>query len=278
MDLHGRRNKRRNLILIIFSTIFLMSLSAFLVSNWFNVASSLATLVQPLQKSVHWLRIETHHLFEGHAKRGSIADENSRLQSKMILLEKELSEMESIQGENERLRALLKFSETHHAHFMTARVIGADPDAQFMSLMIDKGRLDGVTMQMSAAASHGLVGRIGKLYNNQAIVLLISDPNYVADVMIQRTRQRAVLVGGGKKIHLGHGLYLSRLEYLSQDSDIQVGDIVITSGLDGVHRRELPIGSIGKITADDHGIFKEADVLPFEDLHRLEEILLYKNL
>ena len=96
----------------------------------------------------------------------------------------------------------------------------------------------------------------------------------IVDAMVQRSRARGLLVGASARTKLKTGYFLTRLEYLRRVSDIHDNDIVVTSGLDGVFPPGLPVGTIHNITKSQDGIFKEAEVVPFENFQELQEVMV----
>ena len=148
--------------------------------------------------------------------------------------------------------------------------------AEFKTLTIDKGHNNGLKKNMVVIGPGGLVGHIGQLGSSEARILLISDPNSVVDVIIQRSGTRALLAGTSRGLSARPFFSLTRLEYLRRTSDVKNGDVVITSGLDRIFPTGIPVGTIVGIEEQKTGIFKGADVVPFVDLAHVKEVLVVK--
>lgn len=200
--------------------------------------------------------------------------ENERLRRKNSELEGSLVQCEEVRQENGRLHELLSYREGVPQATIMARVIANDPRAEFKSLVLDRGRADGVDIHMPVMGNKGIIGRVGKVSSHEALVLLITDPNSAVDVFVQRSRARGLLVGTQRGTELRPGYYLARLEYLRRVSDIQNDDIVVTSGFDRVFPAGLPVGSITNVSSSKYGVFQDADVVPFENFAEVQEVMV----
>lgn len=203
--------------------------------------------------------------------------ENDQLKKKLDEQDYKLKTMAEAEAENSRLRSLMDFKERHSLEVIGAEVIGNDPRADFRTVSIDKGSRDSLATNMPVVGGAGLVGRVADVAGSTSRVLLITDPNNAVDVIVQRSRARALLVGStvGTKMTKDH--YVSRLEYLSKKSDIVKGDTLVTSGIDGIYPAGIPVGVVEDIKEAASGIFKEAKVVPFVDFSNLEEVLIVRR-
>jgi rod shape-determining protein MreC len=182
--------------------------------------------------------------------------------------------LEEALQENARLAALLDYRKSFERTTVVARVIANDPRAEFKSITIDRGSADGIPLLAPVVGPRGLVGKVGTVGSHEARVLLINDPNSAVDAFVQRSRVRGLIVGSAWRTELKAGYYLTRLEYLKRTSDIQEGDIVVTSGFDRVFPPGIPIGTVHDISASRYGVFSEASVVPFENLAELTEVMV----
>ncbi len=239
----------------------------------------LANLLAPVQWAFTSASDGIASVWNGYFVLVRTKKENEQLLAENARMQGELVGVAEIRDENERLRDLLGYRQEFSLEAVVARVIANDPRAEFKSLMIDRGSDDGIELYMPVVGPKGLVGRIGRVAGDSAQVLLLSDPNCAVDAMDQRSRARGVLVGAVSHTELKSGHYLSRLEYLRRVSDVRDDDVVVTSGLDEVFPSGLPIGTLHNITRSRYGIFKEAEVVPFENFQELQEVmvLLYKQ-
>lgn len=203
-----------------------------------------------------------------------VQKKNDILTRHIAELEVKIVGMVEIDEENRRLRDLLAYHDTFPYRTLVARVIANDPVAEFKYITINRGAKDGVLPHMPVVGPKGLVGKVGKVTRGSAQVLLIIDPNSAVDVLVQRSRARGLLVGTARRIEIRPGYYLSRLEYLRRISDIKEGDVVVTSGFDRVFPPGIPIGTIHNLAKSRYGIFLEANVVPFENMAEIQEVLV----
>ena len=167
---------------------------------------------------------------------------------------------------NTRLRNLLGFEQTIAEMAVAAEVIGKDPSAWFKTVIIDKGRADGLTTSLPVVMPQGIAGQVIEVSNHYSKVMLVIDRNSAVDALVQRTRARGVIKGDSTD--------RCRLEFVLRKSDVRVGDTVVSSGLDGVYPKGLRIGFVSEVIEHDADIFHEVIVTPFVDFEKLEEVLV----
>lgn len=202
-----------------------------------------------------------------------VEKENEKLREKIAGLEGDLIRKAEVEEENQRLRNLLAYHDAFPQKTIVAKVIANDPRAEFKSITINKGTKDGVLPLMPVVGPRGLVGKVGSVSPRKARVLLITDPNSAVDAVVQRSRARGLVVGTAWHTELKAGYYLTRLEYMLGASDIKEGDIVVTSGLDSVFPPGIPIGTVHDLKSTRYGVFKEANVVPFENMAELQVVM-----
>jgi rod shape-determining protein MreC len=182
---------------------------------------------------------------------------------------REVARLGEVQLENERLRKLLSFRPEVETEVVTARVVGADALGLSRSLAIDRGTLDGVRKGAAVLAPEGVVGQVLLAGRHAARVLLITDHNSGVDGIVQRTRARGIVEGA-----LGGGC---GLKFVKRTERLEVGDLVVTSGMDGIFPKGLPIGHIASIDKRGQSLFQYATVEPTVDFGRLEEVLVARG-
>lgn len=171
-----------------------------------------------------------------------------------------------VEGENARLRDLIGLRERLAGEMVAARVIGRDATGVARTLAIDRGTAAGILEGAAVVAPAGVVGHVFAVGRTAARVLLVTDHNSGVDGLIQRTRATGIVKG---RLDAGCGL-----EYVKRTEDLQVGDLVVTSGLDGVFPKGLPIGRVTVVDKRGQGLFQDAIVTPHVDFERLEEVLV----
>ena len=242
---------------------------------WYELA--LWNLISPVEHLFHGVGHGVTTVWKRYIALGGVRVENELLKKKIAELEGLKIDMDELRQTDERLRDLLGLEKIVSRDVIAALVVANDPRSEFKSVTINRGRDDGVELFMPVMGRRGVVGMIGKVSSHRAIVLLITDPNSSVDVMVQRSRVRALLVGTAQKTELRAGYYLSRLEYLHRTSDVQDGDIVVTSGFDHVYPPGLAVGTITNLSRHSLGVFEEAEVVPFENYSELQEVLVLKT-
>ncbi|MCL6622191.1 MAG: rod shape-determining protein MreC [Syntrophobacterales bacterium] len=192
------------------------------------------------------------------------------------LLKKRLAEAEQMEARYQealkalqRLEALLDLKRQLALPVIGARIIAYDPSLWSRAVIIDQGRSAGVEPGQAVVAPAGIVGRVVEAYPRHAKVMLIVDRLSGADALIQRTRIRGILQGRGAN--------RSALEYVPKSADVQVGDVVISSGLGGVYPAGLVFGKVSAVNKRGAGVFQEVEVTPAVDLSTVEEVLVVKS-
>ena len=167
-----------------------------------------------------------------------------------------------------RLEALLDLKRQVALPVIGARVIAYDPTLWSRSAIINQGKAQGVKEGLPVLAPQGIVGRIVGVYPEYSKVMLIVDRKSSADAMVQRTRARGMLKGkGGNRCSL---------EFVPKSADVQVGDLVLASGLVGLYPKGLLFGKVAAANKKNPGVFQEIEVTPSVDLSTLEEVLVVK--
>ncbi|MEW6161841.1 MAG: rod shape-determining protein MreC [Nitrospirota bacterium] len=193
-------------------------------------------------------------------------EENIRLKAELKRLLKEQQEYQEALLENKRLRELLSLKEREHRYITTACVIARGADQWSNTFVLDKGLSDGVTKDMTAITHKGLVGKISGVSDSYSSLLLLTDINFSAAVRLQESRREGIISGTG--------LRKCQLKYIPYEEDAKVGDVVITSGLDSLFPKGVPVGYVSRVNKRGKGPFQNIEVTPFEDNTGIEEIAI----
>jgi len=195
-----------------------------------------------------------------------VRQENERLVRRVFDLEQRLVQQEEIAAAEKRLAELLGFQSQLDGNLMAALVVGRDPLPLFGTLTINRGEADGVRRSMAVISAHGIVGRTVDTSPHAARVLMITDHNSGVDAIVQRTRARGIVEGAldGRCV----------MKYLKRGEDVDVGDVIVTSGLDGIFPKGIAIGTVTHVTRGTRGLLQVADVQPSAPLDRVEEVLI----
>jgi rod shape-determining protein MreC len=193
-------------------------------------------------------------------------DEVVSLRESLRAAARNTARLEEVELENQRLRTMLDFRDGLAGDLLAARVIGHDATGLARTLTLNRGESDGVQKGAAVLAPDGIVGHVFLVSPHAARVLLIVDHNSGVDAIVQRTRARGIVEGtvDGR----------CGLKFVKRTEDLQVGDLVVTSGLDGVFPRSLPVGTIVAVDKKGQGLFQYATVQPSVDFDHLEEVLV----
>lgn len=262
---------RRNRVLLASASLLVCSLLLVSVSVRAQpqrdpVGRLLLDALAPFQVVFSWIGRGTSQLWSGYVAVVDSRHEADALRARVATLEAQLGRLSEIERENQRLSALLGFREAVPATAYGARVIARDPGPLSTTLTIDRGARDGVTRGMAVVVPDGVVGRVVEVSRTVSRVALVTDHNSGIDALIDRTRARGVVQGGNDGI--------CYMNYLNRDADVQVGDRVLTSGLDGVFPKGLTIGEVQEVGRRHRGLLQSAVVAPSAALDRLEEVVL----
>jgi rod shape-determining protein MreC len=169
--------------------------------------------------------------------------------------------------ENERLRSLLDFVRSETRDLKLTQVIGRNPDRFGENLIIAKGDNDDVFPGQAVLGTEGLIGVVTATDTHESVVKTWRHDGLATSGMLQETRQVGILRWNPaiKKLNLS-GIPL--------ESEVGVGDVVITSGYGRMFPKGIPIGEVISITDDPQSLTKIIQVLPYVDLDRVEEVFL----
>lgn len=274
MALFGKKFRALHVALPLILTLIFFSLTArtFRRAPWYEEV--LWTVLAPPERLLTGIADAAGGAWHRYAALIDVQEANDRLRQEVAGLEATKIRCEEVGEENERLRTLLAYRDSFPQRTIVARVIANDPRAEFKSITVNRGAADGVGPLMPVIGPKGLVGKVGLVTAHDARVILITDPNSAVDVMVQRSRARGMVVGAAWHTELKAGYYLTRLEYLRSVSDIKDGDVIVTSGLDTVFPPGIPVGTVTDLRLSRYGVFREASIVPFEEMAELQEVLV----
>ena len=191
--------------------------------------------------------------------------ENEDLKRENGALKLEITQLQSKAGEADRLAALLKFRQTNvDVPMISARVIGGSADSASQTIYLDRGERDGIRKNMGVITPDGVVGKVIESYKDTAQVLLLTDKDSGVGAMLVESRLQGPVGGTGEPLLV--------MKYIPNDDNVNSGERVVTSGMDRIFPRDLPVGTIAEIKAGNP--FKQLRVKPAASLERLEEVFV----
>lgn len=192
--------------------------------------------------------------------------ENEKLKKEISSLRQKIARAEELSIENKRLQNLLSFKQKSPHTLVASKIIARDPSNWSSVIIIDKGKRDGIKPSLAVITDQGLVGKVMETGNTTSKIMLINDPNLGVSAILKRSRQEGLVSGMLKNLLI--------MRYLSVDIDIEVSDVVITSGLSQIFPKGLTIGSVIEIGSEFSGLSRFAIVKPAVDFSSLEEVLV----
>jgi len=204
--------------------------------------------------------------------RANLLEDNARLARQNLLLQQKLQKFEHLELENQRLRNLddarLRLRDDH---VIVADLIGASTDAYSHHIILGKGSEDGLHEGQPLLDPNGVLGQIIEVSMTHATGLLVSDPRHAVPVQINRNGLRSVVQGTGDYQRLD-------LQHVPQGSDVEVGDLLVTSGLGGRFPPGYPVGRVLEIQAEPGSTFLTIHVEPAAALRTNQPVLIVEPL
>jgi rod shape-determining protein MreC len=233
-----------------------------------NIVDRIALAVTaPVQRAVVATVDGSVNAWQQYVSLRSVRRENTHLLEENSQLRAEVVGLAEARAENDRLRRMVHYDETSPGPKVVARVLGINPDPNRLTLRIDRGEGDGVRRGQAVVTPDGVVGQVLRATASAADVLVVFDPNCRLGGRIQRTRARVGIAGAGDDQAL-------KLEYLLRTEALEEGDLVVTSGTDGVYPPGLVIGRVTGVQRQTSGMFLNAGILPAVNFAKVEEVLV----
>ncbi len=224
------------------------------------------SLVAPFQKMLVGTSRFFRDIWEHYFFLISVVDENDALRRQLREAKARNHKFRETQLANQRLQRLLGIEDEVPRQMIAAKVVGKDPSPWFQTIMVDKGTDDGVKKGQPVINPEGIVGLVIDATTHFAKVMLITDPNSAVDAIIQENRARGIVKGGTS----GYCV----LNFVLRKHEVVKDQVVVSSGMDGVFPKGLPIGAVASIVKEEAGIFQDVTIEPYVDFERLEEVLV----
>ncbi len=222
----------------------------------------------PLQSVFTNISLSTVRLKDRYITLWNLQEENDSLRKELDTYHALLDEYREAYSRNRFLETELEFKRQETFPALMARVVGKDPSFWFQTLIVDRGKNDGVVTGMVARNSLGAVGQVVQVSDNYSKVLLANAPSSAIDAIVQKNRVRGILKGAGEQGYV--------LQYVLKNGDVKEGDVIVTAGIGGVFPSGITLGTVSTVRSKRRGMFLEIEVEPAVDFSRLE--VLYINL
>ncbi len=220
----------------------------------------------PVQKVFSRVIVTAHQLKDDYIELWAIRDENKRLRLMLKNYQEQLDEYREAYSVYLHLQNQLEFKKKETFPALSARVVGKDPAFWFKTIIVDVGENDGIVEGMVARTERGVVGQVINVSANYSKILLANAPSSAIDAMVQKNRVRGILKGAGERGYV--------LKYVLKNSDVAVGDRVVTAGIGGVFSSGIPLGVVSAVRKKRRGMFLEIEVAPAVDFQKLETLFM----
>jgi len=223
-------------------------------------------VVSPIQSAVTQTTRAVAETFDHYILLVNTSQENEDLKHRINELVKEKTLLEEEVRRLNRIYNLTEYQQEHEVESVVATVIGSDASQWAKTIVINKGSSDGVKENLPVVTEQGVVGHTIQVGSHSAKVMLISDSRSAIDALFQRDRVSGVVVGTGED-HC-------EMKYVPINATVDVGNVVLSSGLGGIFPKGLRLGIVIQVQKATQGLFQEVTIVPSADLSRLEEVLV----
>ena len=199
--------------------------------------------------------------------RNTLARENRRLKNERMLIAAELQRLTALEAENARLRQLLDARRQLTREVRVAEIMAVDANPFRHTLTVNVGTLDGAYDGQAVIDAHGVIGQLIDPGLKTSLAVLISDPGHAIPVEINRNGLRTIAFGTGEIDALD-------LPFLPNNADIEIGDLLVTSGLGGKFPPGYPVARITSVTRIPREPFANVEGTPVAMLNQVREIML----
>lgn len=221
-------------------------------------------IFDPFERSLHKVSEDTTVAWRTYGQLWQGEQQNIELHEQLVAARLQVLQLSQQGAETQRLRILLDFKKRLPFQSVAAEVIATSPGENSNAIFIDKGTDAGLTPDLGVVTPEGVVGKIIAVFPRTAQVLLITDPESGVGCLLERSRIQGVLKGRGQN--------LCQLHYVVNEESVPDGEAVLTSGLDQIYPKGLPVGSVIQTGGGD--IYKRIMVKPAAALNRLENVLV----
>jgi rod shape-determining protein MreC len=258
-------------LLVVILILVSLGLLAFGRSPWLEpVRNVVQWPLSGLQRSITTLSNNFAGLFQSNPDVEALRRRLVELEAENTRLVGEVAQLKENEAEVRVLEGLLNYARSQPENkYLAANLIGRDTSPFLTYLIFDRGSDNGVTRDMPVVTGEGLVGRVVEVTSNACKVIPITDPASAVAGRLQNSRETGMVVG-----QLGGGL---QMQFITQQSRVEPGERVLTSGLGGAYPPGIIIGTLSAVQKQDYEVLQQADITPAVDVNRLEIVLIITN-
>lgn len=204
------------------------------------------------------------------AEIATLKKENEALRARQLEQAHLLLRQEHLAAENKRLRALLGMAERQSVPVVAAQILSATRDPFSRKVILDRGATHGIVEGQPVIDETGLVGQVTRVLPLSSEATLLTDKNFAVPVEVERNGLRTVLAGAGRGV--------LELKFLPANADLEVGDRLITSGLDGIYLPGLPVAVVTQVDRGASAAFARIECAPLAGVERNGPVLILGRL
>lgn len=255
-----------SLIVAVFLSILLMTVDA--RTSWLNpVRDVLSFLVTPVQKIAALPSWASNTFNELLSSEGDVQLAYDNLRKEYFQLKSEMLLMRALERENDNLRALLSASDRLEQSVQMAQLMDVSIDAYQHRLLVNRGIKSGAYIGQAVVDDTGVIGQITEAMPLNSTVTLLTDPSHALPVQVKRNSLRTIVYGTGS-------ISILKVPYLNQNTDIKVGDVLLTSGLGGRFPVGYPVAVVTDIQTVSDEAFMKITAEPLAKANRSNQVLL----
>jgi rod shape-determining protein MreC len=260
------KNLRNLVIIMVVVGVLFLAISGYLTPIF-------SFSVSPFISAQSWLSqryLAFSDFFNSPRDMATLRSENARLENEVAMLQSEIVALQENLAQSDILYTLLDFARTNPEHeYVAATVIGREVTPYLQYIIIDKGSNDGLRHGMPVVTQQGLVGRIDALISNAARIQLITDANSTVNVKLQ--------TAGVEGLVRGSVTGEITLDMVPVDTEVQIGDVLMTSGLGGTYPPNIFVGQILTMQSKQNVLFQTGSIQPVVDFTNLSAVLVITN-
>jgi rod shape-determining protein MreC len=232
-----------------------------------EVRSIVSYLLTPLQSVMLLPRSALEGSFDYLTSKSSLEEQNENLVKRVAELTLLANQSESLMSENAQLRKLIGIQEQTRFKILISQILYSPSNPLSQKVVINRGASDGIKEGQGVSDHQGIVGQVVRVLENKSEVALLDDRDMVIPVQVSRNGTRGALYGNGR----GQSLELRHMAALT---DLQVGDVLMTSGIDGVYPPGFPVATIEKIDRNVDKNFARIYCAPIGGVNRFRHVMI----
>jgi len=232
-----------------------------------SVRRVVGVALYPLQRAVQMPGEALAYVGAYFSSQRTLAADNAALKDKLLADAPAVQNYPSLAQENARLRSLLSMESRFHGAAIAAEVLYSGRDPFTQKLFVDKGDAAGVQMGQAVIDDIGVVGQVTRVFPYMAEVTLVTDKDHAVPVKVERSGVRSVMYGAGTG-------RLPELRFLSPNAEIQPGDRLVTSGIDGTYPPGLAVAQVTSVERETGQMFARVTCKPLAGVDASQHVLI----